>query len=372
MRNLTPAKLVVMMVVAMGLLVAVYVGKQLMAKEPPRVVDNTRTVPMAIADLAPGTVIKDEHIGMGRWPANEIVGDILLDKASIVGRVVRKPMTAAEPIHGNALFPMGELPPLTVSDGHRATTIHLTESAAVMSGLLRPGDHVDVQFTPTAGATSDPRYQKIGAMSVVLFKGVRLLAINRLFVQSDLAAGGNNVTLEIAESDVAILRLADENGDLYLSYNPIPNGTSTVTVANPDRPTLEELLQLPPIPEEPVAPQPNVYRSWVYSGSGGRMTTFVNGVPSYGNVGNYDYNGSVAPNQSTVAPNGVNGNGYPNGNNAGGGNPGFVPGAAPINGFNPAYGPQTSNTPIGIPSSRERGTPDSRYPGATQRTASAR
>ena len=64
MKKLTPAKLIVMMMVAMGLLVALYIGKQLLAKEPPRRVAS-RTVPMLVGDLDVGTVISEHHLGMG-------------------------------------------------------------------------------------------------------------------------------------------------------------------------------------------------------------------------------------------------------------------------------------------------------------------
>jgi pilus assembly protein CpaB len=180
-KKLTPAKLIVMMMVAMGLLVALYIGKQLLAKEPPRRVAS-RAVPMLVGDLDVGTVISEHHLGMGPWLGKDITGDVLLGRTAIIGRVVKRPMKGAEPIRGSDLFPMNELPPLTVSDGYRATTIHLTDNAAVMNGLLRPGDHVDIEFTPTNRVISDPRYQGIGGMSIVLFKGVRILAINRAFV----------------------------------------------------------------------------------------------------------------------------------------------------------------------------------------------
>ena len=387
MKNLTPAKLIVMMMVAMGLLVALYVGKQLLAKEPPppRTI-GTRVVPMLVGDVEVGTVLTQEHIGMGPWPANEIRNDVLLNATTIVGRVVRKPLKAAEPIHGSSLFPMNELPPLAVSDGYRAMTIHLTDSASLMNGLLRPGDHVDIEFNPKANVTSDPRYQEIGGLSIVLFKGVRILAINRAFVQTNIETSGNNVTLEVAEKDVAILRLADENGDLYLSYTPNTIGSVTVAVANPDRPTLEELLQLPPVPEEPVPPQPDVFHSRIYSGAGGGgIQTFVNCVPTagynsgYGNYGANGFNGNFGYSGAYQGPSNRNvpgGYGYPNGGN-GMVNPGYGPGVVPNNGMVPyngggmIYGPQTSTGPAsGTPSGPN--SPKSGHTGIASRTASVR
>ncbi len=291
---------------------------------------------------------------------------------------------------------MNELPPLTVSDGYRAMTIHLTDTASVMNGLLRPGDHVDIEFTPKTNVTSDPRYQEIGGLSIVLFKGVRILAINRAFVQTDLESSGNNVTLEVAKDNVAVLRLADENGDLYLSYTPDSSGAITVAVANPDRPTLEELLQLAPVPEEPVPPTPDVFRSRVYNGASRAFTqTFVNGVPTgngnyggnyggYGNVGYGNNGGDLNRGQfgySGAYQGPINGairyDTYPNGAN-GGVNPGFAPGvgapngAGPYNGGGVLYGPQTGTGNSGRPASQQLPSPTSGYTGIANRTASAR
>jgi pilus assembly protein CpaB len=373
----------------MGLLVTLYVGKTLLAdKTPPPRRIGTRTVPMLVGDVEVGTVLTEHHIGMGPWPANDIKGDVLLGQATIIGRVVRKAMKAAEPIHGSDLFPMNELPPLTVSDGYRAMTIHMSDAASVMNGLIRPGDYVDIEFTPKNNVTSDPRYQEIGGLSIVLFKGVRILAINRAFVQADLESSGNNVTLEVAKDDVAILRLADENGDLYLSYTPDSHGSVTVAVANPDRPTLEELLQLPPVPEEPVPPTPDVFRTRIYNGaSRGSTQTFVNGVPmgGNGNSGNYGGYGNNGGNQnndqfgysgSYQGPaNGSIRYGYQNGAN-GFVNPGFAPGPGVPNGAVPyngggIYGPQTSTGTSGAPSGRQPNSPNSGYTGIASRTASA-
>ena len=388
MKNLTPAKLIVMMMVAMGLLVALYVGKTLFAaKEPPARQIGTRVVPMLVGDVEAGTVLTEYHLGQGPWPSNEIKGDVLLSPTAIIGRVVRKPMKAAEPIHGSHLFPMNELPPLTVSDGYRAMTIHLTDTASVMNGLLRPGDHVDIEFTPQTNVTSDPRYQEIGGLSIVLFKGVRILAINRSFVQSDLESSGNNVTLEVAQENVAVLRLADENGDLYLSYTPDASGSMTVAVANPDRPTLEELLQLPPVPEKPVPPAPDVFRSQIYSGSSrGYTQTFINGVPTVSNGNGNPGNGNNGnQNNGQLGYSGayqgqINGGirygGDPNGANdtvSPGAASGFVPnsGVGPNNGGG-AYGPQTGTGTSSVRAGGQSNSPNHRYTGIANRTTIAR
>lgn len=281
MKNLTPAKLVMLVFVAMGGMIVLYVVKTLTAREIPPPVASTRVVPMLVGDLEPGTVITDKHLGRGPWPAGDIKDDVLLSEGGIIGRVVKVPMEAATPIHGNDLYAHGELPPLSVSQGFRAVTVSIREQAAIMNGLIKPGDFVDIQFTPN-DLNGDPRYALVGGMSIKLFKGVRVLALNRDFVQTPLQASQNSVTLEIADEDTGILELCSRKGELTLHFTKVGDGRATVQVQDPNRPTLEEILQLPPVPEEPeppAEPEPDRFTSRIYRQSGMVAVRFQDGIP---------------------------------------------------------------------------------------------
>jgi pilus assembly protein CpaB len=340
-KNLTPAKLVMLVFVAMGAIIFLYVAKTLLAKEapPPRI--PPRMIPMATGDLMPGTVITEKHLGQGPWPASDLRDDVLLSNAGIVGRVVKEPIKAATPIHGKALYSHGQLPPLKVSDGFRAVTIRIKNGASLMEGLLRPGDHVDLIFTP-APMADDPRYAKIGGLAITLFKGVTVLAVNRDFVQNPLLAGGNSATLEIAEREVPLLLLAQEKGEIALSYTPQHGGFATVKPADPDRPTLEEILSLPPLPEPPAPPppppappEPNRNSTHIYRRSMMSVNGFVNGQPSHG-ASLVPWNASGQPvipgvNAPQTSPAAVSNAGPGDQNPYAGGGP--APGAAP---FTPA------------------------------------
>jgi len=290
--------------VAMGGMIVLYVVKTLTAREVPPPVNTTRVVPMLVGDLEPGTVITDKHLGRGPWPADEIRDDVLLSEGGIIGRVVKVPMEAATPIHGNDLYAHGALPPLSVSQGFRAVTVSIREQAAIMNGLIKPGDFVDIQFTPN-DLTGDPRYALVGGMSIKLFKGVRVLALNRDFVQTPLQATQNSVTLEIADEDTGILELCSRKGELTLQFTKVGDGRATVQVQDPNRPTLEEILQLPPVPEEPeppAPPEPDRFTSRIYRQSGLNTVRFQNGVPTNTYSGdwvdtNANQNGADDPDQ---------------------------------------------------------------------------
>ncbi len=291
--------------VAMAGMIVLYVVKTLTAREIPPPVNTTRVIPMLVGDLEPGTVITDRHLGRGPWPSDEIVDDVLLSEGGIIGRVVKVPMKAATPIHGNDLYAHGALPPLSVSQGYRAVTVSIREQAAVMNGLIKPGDFVDIQFTPE-DLSSDPRFKLVGAISIKLFKGVRVLALNRDFVQTPLQATKNSVTLEIADEDTGILELCSKKGELTLQFTKVGDGRATVQVRDPNRPTLEEILQLPAVPEEPeppAPPEPNRYTSRIYRQSSLDTVRFQDGVPT-SNTGNWvDTNATQNGSDDPAQPN---------------------------------------------------------------------
>lgn len=346
MNNLTPAKLVMLVFVAMAGMIVLYVVKTLTAREVPPPVNTTRVIPMLVGDLEPGTVITDRHLGRGPWPADDIKDDVLLSEAGIVGRVVKTPIEAATPIHGNSLYAHGELPPLSVSQGFRAVTISIREQAAIMNGLIKPGDFVDIQFTPD-DRTDDPRFEQVGGLSIRLFKGVRVLAVNRDFVQTPPQATENSVTLEIADEDTGILELCSRKGELTLQFTKVGDGRATVQVKDPNRPTLEEILQLPPVPEEPeppAPPEPDRFTSRIYRQSALVAVQFVDGVPSgNGTYWNNSFGNLTSNTNDPAATNGRNQTLHSGGAAAPGVQPGTPapsgpPYAAPYSGYGPGAG----------------------------------
>lgn len=103
----TPVKIAAALILG----VTLYVAKTIYAdaaRQPPQRRITTRTVPMLASDLKPGMVITTQDIGMGPWPANEIQGDVLLGTQFIVGRVVKKEIKSAYPIHASSLYRAGE------------------------------------------------------------------------------------------------------------------------------------------------------------------------------------------------------------------------------------------------------------------------
>lgn len=228
-----------------GLLVVGYVAQKLLAVQEKRVAPAMRDIPMAITDISPGTVLTERHLGMGKVPVDQLTREMLLTNRVIVGRVSKTPLKAAEPIKANQLYQPGELPKLELAAGMRAVTVPVGDGASMVDGMVKPGDHVDILFTAMGGSgVGDPTFQ--GGLTLRLFEGVKILAINRNFTQGSVDRGNNHVTLELTETQANIIVLAQDKGKLTLTYNPNGKGNGGVALSNSERITFYEILGLTP------------------------------------------------------------------------------------------------------------------------------
>ncbi|MCA9024465.1 MAG: Flp pilus assembly protein CpaB [Planctomycetaceae bacterium] len=274
--KLTPALLTMIMLLVIGGLVAAFIAKRMFAKEEVPVVDDRVTIPMALTDLKPGTVITDAHIGMGPALSDNLDREVLRTSRVVVGRVVRNPVERAQPIRTSDLYAPGERPPLEVTPGMRAISVSLSDGTALVDGLIEAGNYVDVHFTPSGN------YSNRGGMVMTLFKGVKLLAINRSQTgSSSVDRGENSVTMELTPEQTNIMLLARDRGNINLTYTPSGLGNGGVAVADENRAFLDEVLGLTP-PEKPKPP----FQTEIFDGGSRRVNTFdLDGRASQGNGG---------------------------------------------------------------------------------------
>jgi pilus assembly protein CpaB len=238
MKRLTPATLTLMMFGVIGLLVAAYIAKNLLAIEDQRAEVPSRNIPMAIAEIEPGTVITENHLGQGPYPVDRLDRDTLLVNRVVVGRVAKEKIPPAQPIRANQLYQPGELPPLDVAPGMRAVSVQVGDGVAMVDGMIKPNQFVDVLFTYQGG--SDDNVQ--GGVTMRLFEGVRVIAINRSLTQSRVDRSSNRVTLELTEPQANVLVLAKDRGEITLTFNPNGRGHGGLSLSNAERVTLHEIL----------------------------------------------------------------------------------------------------------------------------------
>ena len=269
--KLTPAKVTMMMLCAVGGLIGLYVIKGLLAVEKPVQRARIVSIPMATAHLAPGTKISEAHIGNGPFPEAELKEDHLRANRVIVGRIVKEAIKPGNPIRGSQLYEPGENAPLQVAAGKKAVSIAVKDSAEMVDGLIRPGDYVDVHFSLDAQSSGgiDDRLVRLGGVSMTLLKGVKVLALNKGFRQQALLPTGNSITLELGSDQTNILLVAQPRGMISFSYSPDGEGDGRVALNNADRATLWEILGLKKRVREPKEEPEDPWVTETYRGTGG-------------------------------------------------------------------------------------------------------
>lgn len=296
--KLTPWMLSVAAFGLLGLMAATYFYQKLTAHEV--VVARpvaAPTMPMAITEIEPGTVITMKHIGNGPVAPNEVLApDTIRNLDSIVGRIAKVRIPSAIPLQGSMFYSVGDYPTLQIENGKRAVTVSVDDATAILSGLIKIGQFVDVYMTTDTGMNN--RLQSARAsvaagrsgMTVTLFKGVKVVAINRGGVGSPLQGGGNshNVTLELDENQSLIMLLAQEKGRIALTYNPAGVGVGGIDLKlQNDRVTTEQLLGMTD------APKP--FRTESFRGAG-RSSTFWQDGERIDSLSTDDNDSSRTPN----------------------------------------------------------------------------
>ena len=201
--------------------------------EPQEAAPETRGVLLATRYLPVGTLIGDadmvsDHLEIGRIPAGAVSDS---DLEEFLGAAVRVPIDAGTPLASADLVHPGArgFLSLILAPGMRAVSVNVGP-ATRYSGLVDPGDRVDVVFTAGAPSTENlvgddlPATTGGDRLTRVLFEDVRVLAIDRT-VRSP-AVGGEEppeqrlefatATLEVSPAQAPALVHASREGELAL------------------------------------------------------------------------------------------------------------------------------------------------------------
>ena len=177
---------------------------------------------VAARPLPKGTLARAEDFTV-RTPDRVPAGAILEtpdSKVGLPGSLVRKFVDAGSPVTlQDVLRPRdrGFLASVLAPDS-RAVSIKVDEESGV-SGLIRPGDHVDVVLTQVF-EKADPARR---ALSETVLRNVRVIAIDQEIVQggqpvsATLGKQAQTVSLELAQEQVKKMTVAKQLGTLSLA-----------------------------------------------------------------------------------------------------------------------------------------------------------
>jgi pilus assembly protein CpaB len=197
---------------------------------------------VATRQLPVGTIIGPEAFRFQPWPKELVEKAYFLkdgtDANTLVGTVVRYPITAGQPLTQGALVHPNDRGFLAAAlgPGMRAVTVKVSQEQGV-AGFVFPGDRVDVllaqEITVPAG-TSYPDRQIHAAETIV--RNVRVLATDQRFNAED--EEGNtpvetfgSVTLEATPDIAEKIAVAQGMGRLSLALRPLAESMGELDAA---------------------------------------------------------------------------------------------------------------------------------------------
>jgi pilus assembly protein CpaB len=229
------------------------------------------TILKAAHSIPSGTLLQSADIGWKEVGAGELrPGNLVrgqFSETEFLGAITRREFAEGEALIASELVKLSDRRFLAAAlkPGSRAVSIAV-DAAQSASGLILPGNHVDVILTQSLGEGLGDAKRK--TVAETFLRDVRVIAVDQLLSQQPKAAPSENtiftetrvpktVTLELSEKQAERLFVATQLGSLQLSVRPLENSQIFVNEdANHRPPTwasdvssaLKEIGRKPPEP----------------------------------------------------------------------------------------------------------------------------
>ncbi len=241
-----------------------FVARGLLTQKPQAPVVQQETsgkkVLVAKANLPAGTLIKEEDVEWQKWPEDGINAAYLVegqaDVSSVAGAVVRRGIAAGGPITETMIARPGDRGFLAavLRPGMRAMSIDVEEQTSI-SGLLFPGDHVDLMLL-----TQMPELEGVDGAEVVgpdsfeprtaetILEDIRVIAVDQFIndIEGQEPQKLRTVTFELTPKQVEMVHAVRDIGDLALSLRGLatdkqPAGTPVASISGTNTPSVSFL-----------------------------------------------------------------------------------------------------------------------------------
>lgn len=194
-------------------------------------------VVVANADLRPGTFLSSRTVAVREMPRSFLHSDAVLadDWNSIGGRVLAHAVRSGEPVllshlaqDASAGF-SSQLAP-----GMRALTFPVDDEASI-SGMLAPGDHIDILFTTLNGNENVTLPLLLNVP--VIATGIRTTVNAAYLDEKSRTRQYNTVTISVTPEDAARITLAQDAGKITVALRQ-PQDDQLVQIARVTKRTL--------------------------------------------------------------------------------------------------------------------------------------
>jgi len=196
-----------------------YINKQVAVRTP---VDHTQTISVVVPvhPMQKGEILRKEDLSARDVPADFAPADAVTPGTyeTVLGQVLRAPLAQGAPLSASAIDLVADHFSNVINKGNVAYTIQVDEINS-SSGLMVPGDHVDILLVVTE--QSSVRIMPLQSNVMVLATGRRAKGIRNADASGDNSY--SNVTLELTPSDAQRVAVANKSGELRLMLRQAGN-----------------------------------------------------------------------------------------------------------------------------------------------------
>ena len=210
-------KSVVLLAVAVGCGLVAMLGVQQALSGREKAPRETGDVLVALTDIGPGMPLDESNVTFRQWPKEQIPEGAVVRLEDYDNRALRVRAFAGEIIMLAKLGEPGVFGAASeVPDGMRVVTVSV-DLTMIASGMIRPGDRVDVVVTYRARA-QDGRNTVMRSQTVLEF--MRVFATDNVRDMAGQETGefaAKNISLLATPEQANLLKLAENMGKLHLT-----------------------------------------------------------------------------------------------------------------------------------------------------------
>lgn len=179
-----------------------------------------RTVYVATAEIPARATITAGMIARATRPGSDVESDAVTNSTDAIGQVALITIPAGAQITEAKLGRAADAGlPVRLEPGKRAVSIEVDKVKGI-SGLMQPGDRVDVISVPPAKSMNDEP-----PPAATILRGIRVLAVGNSLEYNSATPSpqeqtSTTVTLEVSPKQADLLAMADESTKLRLALRP--------------------------------------------------------------------------------------------------------------------------------------------------------
>lgn len=217
----------------LALLAAAAAFVYLRSLKVPKVEEKKITILVAAHTIPPRTLIDKKMLTELQVEDNLIFQDYIRNRTEVIGKYTKETILKNEGFQKNKLlFEDNDELTLKIDKTYRAVSINVTGDAGV-SGLLKPGDSVDIVTYLSEKKVGQKVV--IPEMAKVVLQNVEVLAVNKQLEREDKVEEAKQnitsflVTLAVPMNKVETVVLAESIGSIKLALRPLKNDETTET-----------------------------------------------------------------------------------------------------------------------------------------------